>query len=111
MLETGLRHVDVAEHLGVSHGTITYLAAHYRLCGTFDDLSRSGRLRIMMPVQDCHIWTSHLCYCFLPATSTAVVTSDNENGQISAQTVHNRVLDYGIRARHPYHGLCLMPPR
>ena len=39
MLEADLRHVDVAEHLGVSHGTITHLAVH----GTVDDLSCSGR--------------------------------------------------------------------
>ena len=26
MLEAGVHHVDVAEHLGVSHGTITHLA-------------------------------------------------------------------------------------
>ena len=34
MIEAGLRHVDVAEHLGVSRGTIIRLAAHYRVRGT-----------------------------------------------------------------------------
>ena len=36
MLEAGLRHVDVAEHWGVSRGTITRLAARYRVRGTVD---------------------------------------------------------------------------
>ena len=43
MLEAGLGHVDVAEHLDVSHGTVTRLAAHYRVCGIVDDLPHSGR--------------------------------------------------------------------
>ena len=111
MLEAGLRHVDVAEHLGVSRGTITRLAARYRVRGTVDDLPRSGRPRVTTPVQDRHIRTSHLRYRFLPATSTAVVTPGRENDRISAQTVRNRLADYGIRARHPYHGLRLTPPR
>ena len=38
MLEAGLRHVDVAEHLGVSRCTTISLAARYRVLGTFDDL-------------------------------------------------------------------------
>ena len=38
MLEAGLCHVNVAEHLGVSRGTITCLAARYRVRGTVDDL-------------------------------------------------------------------------
>ena len=81
MLEAGLRHVDVAEHLGVSRGTITRLAARYRVRGTVDDLPRSGRPRVTMPVQDCHIQTSHLCDCFL--LSDAVVTPGCENYRIS----------------------------
>ena len=111
MLEASLRDVDVAEHLGVSRGTtITHLAAHHRVCGTVDDLPNSGRPRVTMPVQDCHIRTSHLCYRFLQATSSAVVIPGHENDQISTQTVCNRLTDYGIRARHPYHGVRLMPP-
>ena len=105
MLEAYLCHIDVAEHLGVSHGTITPLAACYRVCGTADDLPHSGRSRVTMPVQDRYIRTSHLRYRFLPATSTAVVTPGQENDGINAQTVHNRLTDYDIRARHPYHGL------
>ena len=79
MLEAGLRHVDVAEHLGVSRGTITRLAARYRVRGTVDDLARLGRPRITTPVQDRHIRTSHLRYRCLPATYTAVVTPGREN--------------------------------
>ena len=40
-----------------------------------------------------------------------MVTPGRENDRISAQTVRNRLADYGIRARHPYHGLRLTPPR
>ena len=54
--------------------------------------------------------TSHLRYRFLPATSTAVATPCREKDQIR-QTVCNRYVDYGIRVRHPYHGLRLTPPR
>ena len=43
MLAAGLRHVGVAEHLGVARGTITHLAARYRVCGTVHDLPHSGR--------------------------------------------------------------------
>ena len=62
MLEAGLRHVDIAEHLSVSRGTITRLAARYRVCGTFNNHLRSGRLRVTTPVQDCHICTSRHIY-------------------------------------------------
>ena len=43
MLYDSLCHVDIAENLGVSYGTVTYLAACYRIRGTVDDLSHSGR--------------------------------------------------------------------
>ena len=43
MLEAGLHHVDVAEHLGVPRGTIIRLAARYRARGTVDYLPCSGR--------------------------------------------------------------------
>ena len=49
MLETGLRHIDIAEHVGVSRDTISHLAACYRVLGTVDDLSPSGR--VTAPVQ------------------------------------------------------------
>ena len=111
MIEAGQCHVDVSEHLDVSRGTITRLAARYRVCGTVDDLPRSGRPRVTTPVQDNHIRTSHLRYRFLPATSTAMVTPGCENGQISAHTVCNRLTDYGIRARYLYDGPRLTPPR
>ena len=60
MTEAGLRHVDVAEHLGVLRGTITRSAARYRIRGTVDDLLRSSRPRVTTSVQDRHILTSHL---------------------------------------------------
>ena len=40
MLEAGLHHVDVAEHLGVSRGTVTRLAARFRVRGIVDDSCR-----------------------------------------------------------------------
>ena len=43
MIVAGLHHVDVAEDIGVSRGTITRLATRYRVHGTVDDLPRSGR--------------------------------------------------------------------
>ena len=43
MLEAGLCHVDIAECLGVSRGTVTRLAARYRVCETVDGLPCSGR--------------------------------------------------------------------
>ena len=62
MIEAGLCHVDVAEHLGVSCGTVTRLAAPYRVRGTVDDYMRLGRPQAMTPVQDRHIRTSHVNY-------------------------------------------------
>ena len=62
-------------------------------------------------VQHCHFPTSHLCDHFLSATSTAMVSPGRKNVWISSQTVHNTLVNYGIRARHSYHGLGLMPPR
>ena len=62
--EAGLRHVDVAEHLGVSRDTITSFAARYRVCGTVDDLPHSGRPRVTTPVQGRHIRMSHVHYRF-----------------------------------------------
>ena len=53
----------------------------------------------------------HLRDRFLQATSAAVLTPCRENDRISAQTVRNSLADYGIRARHPYHGLRLTPSR
>ena len=49
MLEAGLGHIDVPEHLGVSSGTITCLAARYRVCGTVDNIPCSCR-QVTMPV-------------------------------------------------------------
>ena len=60
MLEAGLRHIDVAEHLGMSCGNITHLAAHYRVHGTVDDLHSSGRPPVTTPVQGRHIRMSHI---------------------------------------------------
>ena len=75
MTEAGLRHVDVAEHLGVLRGTITNLTARYRVRGNVDDLSRSDRSRRQLktatfrpPHSDRHIRTLHLRDRFLPAT-------------------------------------------
>ena len=42
--------------------------------------------------------------------SVAMVTPGHENVRISTQTVCNRLMDYGIRDRHPYHVIHLMPP-
>ena len=95
ILEAGICHFDVAEHLNVSCGTIIHLAAHTENHGTVDDLPHSGRSQVMMPFQDHHIRTSHLCYHFVPATSTAMATSGGKNDRISTQTVCNRFADYG----------------
>ena len=64
-----------------------------------------------MPVQDCYILMSQLRDCCVLATSTALVTPGREDDQIHAQTVRIRLTDYGIRARHLYHGSRLTPPR
>ena len=79
MLAPGLCHVDVVEHLSVSYGTITHLAACYRDHETVDDLPCPGRIQVATPVQDRHIRTSHLRYRLLPLPSTAVVTPGLEN--------------------------------
>ena len=79
MLEAGLRHVDIAEHLGVSCGTITHLVACYRVFGTVDDLPCSGRPRVTMLLQDHHIQMPHLRDHFLRAMSSVMVTPDHKN--------------------------------
>lgn len=104
MVEGGIHPNEVARRVRVTPATIYRLISRYRVTGSAADRPRSGRPRVTTPAQDRHIRTSHLRDRFLPATRTAAVTPGRTNNRINAQTVRNRLAEYGIRSRRPYHG-------
>ena len=59
------------------------------------------RPRVTTPAQDRYIRTSHLQDRYRMATTTARVTPGTHNPSISAQTVHNRLREAGLRACRP----------
>ena len=63
------------------------------------------------PCQDRYIWILHLYDRLRPTTPTADETVGLFNGQISPQTVRNRLRDDNLRAPHPRRGLDLTPAR
>ena len=77
------------------------LRQRYRETGWTADRPCSGRPRVTTLAQDRYIRTSHLRDRYRMATTTARVTSGTHNPSISAQTVHNRLREAGLRACRP----------
>ena len=103
MVEGGLRPIEVARRFGVTAAVIYRLLNWYRITGSTADRPRSGRPRVTTLALDRHIRMSHLRDRFLPATRTAAITPGRTHNRISAQTVRNRLSEYGLQCRRPYH--------
>jgi hypothetical protein len=73
----------------------------YRETGWTADRPRSGRPRVTTPAQDRYVRTSHLQDRYWMATTTSRVTPGMHNPSISAQIVHNRLREAGLRACRP----------
>ena len=101
MLQGGLRTADLARAINCNVSTVRHLRQHYRETGWTVDRPRSGRPRVTTSAQDRYIRTSHLQDRYRMATTTARVTPGTHNSSISAQTVHNRLRDAGLRACSP----------
>ena len=72
------------------------------ISGRMDNLPRQSRGQVTTQAQDRYIRLRHLCKRTVPATRTAAATIGMHNLHISAQTVINRLLERGIRAKRPY---------
>uniref|UniRef100_A0A673YTE9 Transposase Tc1-like domain-containing protein n=1 Tax=Salmo trutta TaxID=8032 RepID=A0A673YTE9_SALTR len=85
MLQGGMRTADVARAINCNVRTVRCLRQRYR---------ETGR-------RDQYIRTSHLRDRYRMATTTARVTPGTHNPSISAQNVHNRLREAGLRACRP----------
>uniref|UniRef100_A0AAZ3P7V0 Transposase Tc1-like domain-containing protein n=1 Tax=Oncorhynchus tshawytscha TaxID=74940 RepID=A0AAZ3P7V0_ONCTS len=101
MLQGALRTADVARAINCNVCTVRRLRQHYKETGRTADCPRSGRPHVTTPAQDQYIRTSHLRDRYRMATTTARVTPGTHNSSISAQTVHNRLREAGLRACRP----------
>uniref|UniRef100_A0AAZ3QNJ0 NDRG family member 2 n=1 Tax=Oncorhynchus tshawytscha TaxID=74940 RepID=A0AAZ3QNJ0_ONCTS len=101
MLQGGMRTADVARAINCTVRTVRCLRQHYRETGQTADHPRSGRPRVTTPALDWYIRTSHMQDRYMMATTTARVTPGTHNPSISAQTVHNRLREAGLRACRP----------
>ena len=95
-----MRTADVASAINCNVHTVRRLRQCYRETGWTADRPRSGRPRVTTPAQDRYIRTLHLMDRYMMAT-TARVTPGTHNPSISAQTVHNRLREAGLRACRP----------
>uniref|UniRef100_A0AAZ3PPT6 Transposase Tc1-like domain-containing protein n=1 Tax=Oncorhynchus tshawytscha TaxID=74940 RepID=A0AAZ3PPT6_ONCTS len=103
MLQGGMRIVDVARAINCNVRTVRCLRQRDRVTGQTADRLCSGRPRATTPAQDRYIPTSHLRdrYRYRMATTTARVTPGTHNPSVSAQTIHNRLREAGMRACRP----------
>ena len=98
MLQGGMRTADVARAINCNVRTVRCLRQRYKETGRTADRPRSGRPQVTTPAQDRYIETPHLQDRYRMATTTALVTPGMHNPSISAQTVHNRLREAGLRA-------------
>ena len=101
MLQGGMRTADVARAINCNVRTVRRLRQRYRETGWNADRPRSGRPCVTTPAQDRYIRTSHIRDRYSMATTTARVIPGTHNPSISAQTVHNRQREAGLRACRP----------
>ena len=109
MLLRGTSQAVIARNFQVSKSTITRLYQHLQQTGMTNDRPRSGRPRVTTCLQDRYMCLSHLRNRFRTALETAQVTPGTHNNRISADTVRNRLQEFGLRPRHPYVGMPLTP--
>ena len=111
MLLRGASQAVIARNFQVSKSTITRLYQRLRQTGTTNDRPRSGRPRVTTRRQDRYIRLTHLRDRFREAAETSQVTPGTHNNRISADTVRNRLREFGLRPRRPYVGMPLTPRR
>ena len=91
----------MAREINCDVHTVRRLRQRYRETGQTADRPRSDRPPVTAPAQDRYIRTSHLRDRYRMATTTARVTPGMHNHSISAQTVHNRLREAGLRPCRP----------
>ena len=111
MLLRGTSQAVIARNFQVSKSTITRLYQRLRQTGTTNYRPRSGRPRVTTRRQDRYMCLSHLRNGFRIAVETAQVTLGMHSNRISADTVRNRLREFGLRPRRPYVGMPLIPRR
>ena len=74
-------------------------------------VQETGRLEDRPPLQDRAVRQTHLRNRHRTLCETANNTLGSHGHHIHADTVRNRLLVYGLRARRPYVGLTLIGPR
>ena len=111
MLLRGTSQAVITRNFQVSKSTITRLYQRLRQTGTTNDRPRSGRPRVTTRRQDRYMRLSHRRNGFRTAVETAQVTSGTHNNRISADTVRDRLREFGLRSRRPYVGMPLTPRR
>ena len=99
MLRAGMAQTQIANHFNVSKMTIYRLMIPLRDTDNTSDRPRSGRPRVTNFGQDRQIRYIHLRNRFVTAVHTARLTPGRTNVRISYQTVRNRLLQCGLRAR------------
>uniref|UniRef100_A0A673XBW2 Uncharacterized protein n=1 Tax=Salmo trutta TaxID=8032 RepID=A0A673XBW2_SALTR len=102
MLQGGMRTADVARAINCNVRTVRRLRQCFRETGRAADRPRSGRPRVTTHLH--RIGTpehKHLRDRYRMATTTARVTPGTHNPSMSAQTVHNRLKEAGLRACRP----------
>ena len=95
----------------MSKSTITRLYQRLRKTETTNDRPRSGRPRVTTRRQNRYMCLSHLRNRYRTAVETAQVTPGTHNNRISADTVRNRLREFGLRPRRPHVGMPLTPRR
>ena len=110
MLLRGTSQGVIARNFQVSKSTITRLYQRLRQTGTTNDRPRSGRPRVTTRRQDRYMCLSYLRNRFRTAVETAQATLGTHNNRISADTVRNRLREFGLRPRRPYVGMPFTPP-
>ena len=93
------------------HTTVHRLQGRLVQFGNTNDRSRSGRPRVTTARQNRLMRLMHLRNRTQTAVETAITTPGTHNHRIHAQTVRNRLREFGIRAYRPYVGNPLTPRR
>ena len=86
MNDAGIKQKDIAQMLNIHRHTVKNTIKRFRLTGSTDELTRSGRRRIATARDDQYIRTFHLRDRFRSATFTAL-NLPGIGRRISAQTV------------------------
>ena len=101
MLNAGMSKAAVARAFHCTRATINSLWNRLQQTRSTADRPRPGIARVTTPADDRRIRLCHLRNRSQTATRTS---QEMFRGQISPQTIRNRLHTYGLRARRPYIG-------